>query len=168
MTVSRTMLKSLPSLAALLFLLISPAMRSEHRLPWMISVEAACPEDDGRIAAAAPAGIAAKGWAILDGKTGKPLWGFHDAEARPIASTTKIIWWVVDGGWWVVVGGWWLEGHGLHFLSTIHYPPSTIHRRGNLLLEACRRHAGQLLSSEDRGTPPGPRTAVRFAPAVRQ
>jgi D-alanyl-D-alanine carboxypeptidase (penicillin-binding protein 5/6) len=38
-----------------------------------------------------PAGIAAKAWAIIDGKTCKLLWGFHDAEARPIASTTKIM-----------------------------------------------------------------------------
>jgi serine-type D-Ala-D-Ala carboxypeptidase (penicillin-binding protein 5/6) len=40
---------------------------------------------------AAPADIAAKAWAILDGKTGKLLWGFHETEARAIASTTKIM-----------------------------------------------------------------------------
>ena len=40
---------------------------------------------------AVPDGIAAKAWVIVDGKTGKVLWGFHEAEARPIASTTKIM-----------------------------------------------------------------------------
>jgi serine-type D-Ala-D-Ala carboxypeptidase (penicillin-binding protein 5/6) len=38
-----------------------------------------------------PDGIAAKAWAIVDGKTGKFLWGVHEGEARPIASTTKIM-----------------------------------------------------------------------------
>ncbi len=38
-----------------------------------------------------PAGIAAKAWAIADGRTGKVLWGFHEAEPRAIASTTKIM-----------------------------------------------------------------------------
>lgn len=35
--------------------------------------------------------VSAKAWAIADGATGKVLWGDHDAEARPIASTTKIM-----------------------------------------------------------------------------
>ncbi|HEV8059529.1 MAG TPA: cellulase family glycosylhydrolase [Gemmataceae bacterium] len=38
-----------------------------------------------------PAGVAAKAWVIADGKTGKVLWGFHEAEPRAIASTTKIM-----------------------------------------------------------------------------
>ena len=38
-----------------------------------------------------PAGVAAKAWAIADGKTGKVLWGFREAETRDIASTTKIM-----------------------------------------------------------------------------
>ncbi len=38
-----------------------------------------------------PADVAAKAWAIADGKTGKVLWGFHAAEPRAIASTTKIM-----------------------------------------------------------------------------
>ncbi len=38
-----------------------------------------------------PEGIAAKAWAVADGKTGKLLAGFHEAEARPIASTTKVM-----------------------------------------------------------------------------
>ncbi len=38
-----------------------------------------------------PAGVAAKAWAIADGKTGKVLWGAHEAETRAIASTTKIM-----------------------------------------------------------------------------
>jgi D-alanyl-D-alanine carboxypeptidase (penicillin-binding protein 5/6) len=35
--------------------------------------------------------VSAKGWAVADGATGKLLWGDHEAEARPIASTTKIM-----------------------------------------------------------------------------
>ena len=38
-----------------------------------------------------PAGVAAKAWAIADGKTGKVLWGAHEGEIRDIASTTKIM-----------------------------------------------------------------------------
>ena len=38
-----------------------------------------------------PTGVAAKAWAIADGKTGKVLWGFHESEQRAIASTTKIM-----------------------------------------------------------------------------
>jgi D-alanyl-D-alanine carboxypeptidase (penicillin-binding protein 5/6) len=74
------MLKSLPSVVALLTLfLIDPAAHSVYS------------RADAPVVAAAPTDIAAKSWAILDGKTGKPLWGFHDDEARPIASTTKIM-----------------------------------------------------------------------------
>ncbi len=32
-----------------------------------------------------------KAWAIADAKTGKLLWGFHEAEKRDIASTTKMM-----------------------------------------------------------------------------
>jgi serine-type D-Ala-D-Ala carboxypeptidase (penicillin-binding protein 5/6) len=79
-------------LVALLgLLLIKPIAVSEQRLPPEIAVGATCSKNDDSIAAAAPADIVAKAWAILDGKTGKPLWGFHDTEARPIASTTKIM-----------------------------------------------------------------------------
>jgi D-alanyl-D-alanine carboxypeptidase (penicillin-binding protein 5/6) len=35
--------------------------------------------------------VSAKGWAVADGANGKLLWGDHEAEARPIASTTKIM-----------------------------------------------------------------------------
>src|SRR4051812_6082149 len=35
--------------------------------------------------------VTAKGWAIVDGKTGKLLWGAKVAEPLPIASTTKIM-----------------------------------------------------------------------------
>ena len=41
--------------------------------------------------AAPPTGITAKAWAVVDGKTGKVLWGFHENEPRAIASTTKIM-----------------------------------------------------------------------------
>jgi D-alanyl-D-alanine carboxypeptidase (penicillin-binding protein 5/6) len=86
------MLKPPPSVIALLaLLLIDPAAQSGQRLPLAIPVEAVYPGDDAQVVAATPAGIAAKAWAIVDGKTGKPLWGFHEAEARPIASTTKIM-----------------------------------------------------------------------------
>ena len=39
----------------------------------------------------APPRVSAKAWAIADGKTGKVLWGFKEAEPRAIASTTKIM-----------------------------------------------------------------------------
>ena len=35
--------------------------------------------------------VSAKAWAVADGKTGKVLWGFNEAESRPMASTTKIM-----------------------------------------------------------------------------
>src|SRR6476620_6166797 len=38
-----------------------------------------------------PPTVTAKAWAIADGTTGKVLWGSHEAEARPMASTTKIM-----------------------------------------------------------------------------
>ena len=38
-----------------------------------------------------PPFVTAKAWAVADGKTGKVLWGFNEAEARPMASTTKIM-----------------------------------------------------------------------------
>ncbi len=38
-----------------------------------------------------PPHVTAKTWAVADGKTGKVLWGYQDAEPRPIASTTKIM-----------------------------------------------------------------------------
>jgi serine-type D-Ala-D-Ala carboxypeptidase (penicillin-binding protein 5/6) len=56
-----------------------------------VPVEGDPPGAKAEVVAAPPDGIAAKAWAILDGKTGKRLWGFHDAQARPIASTTKIM-----------------------------------------------------------------------------
>ena len=78
-------------LALLALLLIDPAAPSQQRLPPAIRVEAVDPRADAPVVAETPAGIAAKAWAIVDGKTGKPLWGFHETEARPIASTTKIM-----------------------------------------------------------------------------
>ncbi len=43
-----------------------------------------------------PPVVTAKAWAVADGKTGKFLWGDHEAEPRPMASTTKIMTaWVV-------------------------------------------------------------------------
>lgn len=35
--------------------------------------------------------VSAKAWVIADGKTGKVLWGANEAEARPMASTSKIM-----------------------------------------------------------------------------
>ncbi|MFO0811357.1 MAG: N-acetylmuramoyl-L-alanine amidase [Gemmataceae bacterium] len=35
--------------------------------------------------------VSAKAWAIADGATGKFLWGGNETEARPIASTTKVM-----------------------------------------------------------------------------
>jgi serine-type D-Ala-D-Ala carboxypeptidase (penicillin-binding protein 5/6) len=81
-----------PSVVALLALLLSnPIAPSQQPQPPAIRAEAVALGADARPVAATPAGIAAKAWAIVDGKTGKLLWGFHEAEARPIASTTKIM-----------------------------------------------------------------------------
>jgi D-alanyl-D-alanine carboxypeptidase (penicillin-binding protein 5/6) len=86
------MVRLLTSVIALMaLLLIGPAAPSEQRLPPAIRVAAVDPGAGAPGVVAAPVGIAAKAWAIVDGKTGKPLWGFHEAEARPIASTTKIM-----------------------------------------------------------------------------
>jgi len=42
--------------------------------------------------------VTAKAWTVLDGKTGKLLWGSNEAEARPMASTSKIMTaWVILG-----------------------------------------------------------------------
>jgi D-alanyl-D-alanine carboxypeptidase (penicillin-binding protein 5/6) len=71
-------------MALLALLLIDPAARPGQRPPPVLPADAPA-------AAAMPAGIAAKAWAVVDGKTGKLLWGFHETEARPIASTTKIM-----------------------------------------------------------------------------
>src|SRR5687768_8877230 len=38
-----------------------------------------------------PPVVTAKAWAVADGMTGKVLWGSAEAEARPMASTTKIM-----------------------------------------------------------------------------
>jgi D-alanyl-D-alanine carboxypeptidase (penicillin-binding protein 5/6) len=45
-----------------------------------------------------PPCVTAKAWTVLDGKTGKLLWGSNEAEARPMASTSKIMTaWVILG-----------------------------------------------------------------------
>jgi serine-type D-Ala-D-Ala carboxypeptidase (penicillin-binding protein 5/6) len=81
------MVKSAPAVIALtILLLIDPAAPSRQSLPPAIMIHAGDPA-----AAAQPEGIAAKAWVVLDGKTGKLLWGFNEAEARPIASTTKVM-----------------------------------------------------------------------------
>jgi serine-type D-Ala-D-Ala carboxypeptidase (penicillin-binding protein 5/6) len=86
------MLKSQPSVVGLLaVLLIGMTAQPGQRLPLTMLAAAVYQADEAPTVAAPPAGIAAKAWAILDGKTGKPLWGFHETEARPIASTTKIM-----------------------------------------------------------------------------
>jgi D-alanyl-D-alanine carboxypeptidase (penicillin-binding protein 5/6) len=38
-----------------------------------------------------PPFVSAKAWAVADGKSGKVLWGFNEKEARPMASTSKIM-----------------------------------------------------------------------------
>ncbi len=86
------MVKPLRSFITLMaLLLIDAAALSQQPLPPAIRVAAVCLEADAPVVPALPADIAAKAWAIVDGKTGKPLWGFNEAEARAIASTTKIM-----------------------------------------------------------------------------
>ncbi len=38
-----------------------------------------------------PPVVSAKAWIVVDGQTGKKLWGGNEAEARPMASTSKIM-----------------------------------------------------------------------------
>jgi D-alanyl-D-alanine carboxypeptidase (penicillin-binding protein 5/6) len=38
-----------------------------------------------------PPFVSAKAWVVADAKTGKVLWGFNEKEARPMASTSKIM-----------------------------------------------------------------------------
>jgi D-alanyl-D-alanine carboxypeptidase (penicillin-binding protein 5/6) len=52
------------------------------------------PADPPRSPADRPDGppvVTAKGWVVADGVTGRVLWGSAEAEARPIASTTKLM-----------------------------------------------------------------------------
>lgn len=78
-------------LAAVGLLLFHAAASAQQPLPPAQLLQAADPKTDAPGGTAAPEGIAAKGWAIVDGKTGKVLWGAHETEARAIASTTKIM-----------------------------------------------------------------------------
>jgi serine-type D-Ala-D-Ala carboxypeptidase (penicillin-binding protein 5/6) len=84
--------KSLPAIIALMALFaIDPAATSQQQLRPAGRVEAVSLGAPDPVAPVLPAEIAAKAWTIIDGKTGKPLWGFQDEEARAIASTTKIM-----------------------------------------------------------------------------
>jgi serine-type D-Ala-D-Ala carboxypeptidase (penicillin-binding protein 5/6) len=78
-------------IAALALFLITLEAPSQQRQTSVPLVHATDPKGDAPGGAAKPEGIAAKAWAIVDGNTGKPLWGEHDTEARAIASTTKIM-----------------------------------------------------------------------------
>lgn len=55
------------------------------------TTEKAAPAKAAPRSSVGPADLTAKAWAIADGKTGKVLWGFNEAEPRAIASTTKIM-----------------------------------------------------------------------------
>ncbi len=58
------------------------------------AAQATPPEQPARAPADAPGGppvVSAKAWAVADGETGAVLWGADQAEARPIASTTKVM-----------------------------------------------------------------------------
>lgn len=79
------------ALSLLALLLIDPAAPSGQQPSPAIRVEASDTTARAPVVADPPAEIAAKAWAILDGKTGNVLWGSHETEARPIASTTKIM-----------------------------------------------------------------------------
>jgi hypothetical protein len=66
------------AIALLPLFLIDHGAQSEQQLPLAISVEASRPRANAQDVAPTPDGIAAKAWAIIDGKTCKLLWGFHD------------------------------------------------------------------------------------------
>lgn len=71
-----------PVLALLALLQPLPVLAQPEKSP---APKAAADRLDG------PPFVSAKAWAVLDGKTGSVLRGSHEAEALPMASTTKIM-----------------------------------------------------------------------------
>lgn len=78
-------------LLALILSLLPPATPAVAQQPTeKLPAKAAADPLDG------PPFVSAKAWVVADAKTGKLLGGFNEAEARPMASTTKIMTaWVV-------------------------------------------------------------------------
>jgi D-alanyl-D-alanine carboxypeptidase (penicillin-binding protein 5/6) len=75
----------LPTLLVLLALLVPARAAAQPKPADAPPPKAAADPLDG------PPFVSAKAWAVADGKTGKVLWGSNEAEARPMASTTKIM-----------------------------------------------------------------------------
>jgi D-alanyl-D-alanine carboxypeptidase (penicillin-binding protein 5/6) len=79
----------LPIVVLLSLFASSPAAAQQDKSP--VAKASADPLDG-------PPYVSAKAWAVLDGKSGKVLWGGKETEARPMASTSKIMTaWVVLG-----------------------------------------------------------------------
>jgi D-alanyl-D-alanine carboxypeptidase (penicillin-binding protein 5/6) len=76
--------RRLTSALALLALLV-PAPAPVAAQPAKPAAKAAPDSLDG------PPFVSAKAWAIADARTGKLLWGSNETEARPMASTSKIM-----------------------------------------------------------------------------
>ena len=69
---------------ALLFGLVAD-VRAQQVEPKTLPAKSPAERIDG------PPVVSAKGWVIAEGKTGNVLWGHQEADALPIASTTKIM-----------------------------------------------------------------------------
>ncbi|MDB5309587.1 MAG: D-alanyl-D-alanine carboxypeptidase [Gemmataceae bacterium] len=72
----------LPLVALVALLTPSPVAAQPDKAP---AAKAAADPLDG------PPFVSARAWVVMDGKTGKVLWGGNEAEARPVASTSKIM-----------------------------------------------------------------------------
>lgn len=82
----------LSTLLALYAILVSPAAPSIAQPEKALPPKAPADSLDG------PPFVSAKAWVVADGKTGKVLQGASETEARPMASTSKIMTaWVVLG-----------------------------------------------------------------------
>ncbi len=70
---------------------LAPLVENEPKLPAPEVINAKALEKQPADSLSGPPFVTCKAWAIGDAQTGKLLWGFHEDEARDMASTTKIM-----------------------------------------------------------------------------
>ena len=70
---------------------LAPLITVEPDLPAPAKINAKIIEKQPADALTGPPFVTCKAWAIGEAETGKLLWGFHEDEARDMASTTKIM-----------------------------------------------------------------------------